>query len=153
MLAGGREANAYVVGTDRNRMNRHTHTLPMVMFLVIAIGVAFATPTGAEGRKATGTARLTLTVSGPGAISYAANQTKARDLGGTAKRPSTKLTVQRGTTVILTAVPVAGTTFAGWTGSGCKGTRPRCVLRVRKALTVGASFTKAATTVKEPGND
>ncbi len=131
--------------SERTHMTRHIRTLSLLALLLITVGMAAAP---AFARKPSGSARLTLTVSGPGAIRYAANQPQARDLGGTTKRPSTKLPVQRGTTVVLTAVPIAGTTFAGWTGSGCKGLRPRCSLRVGKALTVGASFDKAATTVR-----
>lgn len=44
-----------------------------------------------------------------------------------------------GTLVTLTAAPASGSTFAGWSGSGCSGTGT-CVLTMSAARTVAANF-------------
>jgi hypothetical protein len=46
------------------------------------------------------------------------------------------------TMVTLTAAPLAGSTFAGWTGGGCSGTGT-CTVTMTMALTVNAQFTAA----------
>ncbi|TAG46213.1 MAG: CSLREA domain-containing protein [Betaproteobacteria bacterium] len=46
------------------------------------------------------------------------------------------------TMVTLTAAPLAGSTFAGWTGGGCSGTGT-CIVTMTVALTVNAQFTLA----------
>ena len=59
-----------------------------------------------------------------------------------------------GTSVTLTAVPVAATTtFTGFTGSGCSGTATTCVVTMDAAKTVTATFilTPRALTVTKDG--
>jgi hypothetical protein len=48
-----------------------------------------------------------------------------------------------GTLVTLTAAPVAGSTFTGWSGAGCTGTGP-CEVLMNQAQTVTATFTLPA---------
>jgi uncharacterized delta-60 repeat protein len=45
------------------------------------------------------------------------------------------------TTVTLTAIPAAGSTFVGWSGGGCSGTDP-CTVTVSTGITVSAHFEK-----------
>lgn len=45
-----------------------------------------------------------------------------------------------GTSVVLTATPTAGSTFAGWTGA-CSGVSPTCAVSMTAAKSVGAAFT------------
>ncbi|MBK9032522.1 MAG: hypothetical protein IPL61_14630 [Myxococcales bacterium] len=44
------------------------------------------------------------------------------------------------TPVVLTAVPDANTTFAGWSGGGCSGAAPTCTITISTAATVTATF-------------
>ena len=48
-------------------------------------------------------------------------------------------TLAQNTVVVLTAAPVAGSTFAGWTGAGCSGTGT-CSVTMSAAQTVNAQF-------------
>ena len=48
-------------------------------------------------------------------------------------------TLAQNTVVLLTAAPIAGSTFAGWTGAGCSGTGT-CSVTVSAAQTVNAQF-------------
>ncbi len=48
-----------------------------------------------------------------------------------------------GATVTLTASPVAGSTFTGWSGEGCSGTGT-CTVTMTQARNVTATFTRAA---------
>jgi hypothetical protein len=48
--------------------------------------------------------------------------------------------VGHGTVVTLTATPIAGSTFTGWSGGGCSGTGT-CAVTVTAATTVTATFT------------
>jgi DNA-binding beta-propeller fold protein YncE len=47
-----------------------------------------------------------------------------------------------GSELVLTAVPAAGSSFAGWSGGGCLGTEP-CHLVLGSAASVAAEFTSA----------
>ena len=47
--------------------------------------------------------------------------------------------LDRGTALVLTATPDAGSTFAGWSGGGCSGTGP-CAVTLTTAATVTATF-------------
>jgi Divergent InlB B-repeat domain len=58
-------------------------------------------------------------------------------MGGTS---GCNATYSDGTSVTLTAVPDAGSTFDGWTGEGCSGTST-CVVPMSQARSVTASFT------------
>ncbi len=49
------------------------------------------------------------------------------------------ITVPQGTSVTLTAAPVSGSIFLGWSGGGCTGTGP-CTTVVNDDVTVNASF-------------
>lgn len=48
----------------------------------------------------------------------------------------------RGTVVTLTAMPLAGSVFAGWSGGDCSGTGP-CAVTMNAALSVTATFVPA----------
>jgi uncharacterized repeat protein (TIGR02543 family) len=76
--------------------------------------------------------------SNPAGISCAATCTATYDVG---------------TSVTLTAAPAVGTTFAGWTGSGCAGAGA-CVVAVNADKTVTATFTLQSRnlTVTKTGN-
>jgi len=55
-----------------------------------------------------------------------------------------------GTVVTLTALPVSGSTFAGWSGGGCSGTGP-CTVNMNNAVTITAAFTSSTiSTVTNP---
>jgi hypothetical protein len=43
--------------------------------------------------------------------------------------------------VTLTASPESGQSFLGWSGGGCSGTAPTCIVTISADTTVGASFT------------
>jgi hypothetical protein len=45
-----------------------------------------------------------------------------------------------GTMVTLTATPKNGSTFTGWSGGGCSGSNRTCVVSVRAATSVSATF-------------
>jgi hypothetical protein len=49
---------------------------------------------------------------------------------------------QTGQSVTLTATPDPGSVFTGWSGGGCSGTSPTCVLTVAADTTVTAGFAK-----------
>jgi hypothetical protein len=50
-----------------------------------------------------------------------------------------------GSAVTLTAIPAAGSTFAGWSGGGCAGSEP-CTVAGKGPVTVTATFTTATAT-------
>jgi uncharacterized repeat protein (TIGR02543 family) len=62
-------------------------------------------------------------------------------------------TFEIGSSVVLTATPAVGTSFAGWTGSGCSGTGT-CTVPINAAKSVTATFTLQSRklTVKKSGN-
>ncbi|MGO9899159.1 MAG: InlB B-repeat-containing protein [Solirubrobacteraceae bacterium] len=81
---------------------------------------------------------LTVSVAGSGAGSVS---------GGGISCPGTcGASVAPGTQVTLTATPASGSSFAGWSGSGCSGTSTTCQTTVNSAETVTATFTPAART-------
>jgi hypothetical protein len=62
-------------------------------------------------------------------------------------------TFEIGSSVVLTATPAVGTSFAGWTGSGCSGTGT-CTVPINAAKSVTATFTLQSRklTVQKTGN-
>ena len=62
-------------------------------------------------------------------------------------------TFEIGSSVVLTATPAAGTSFAGWTGSGCSGAGT-CTVPINAAKAVTATFTlqSRSLTVAKSGN-
>ncbi len=56
-----------------------------------------------------------------------------------------------GTSVTLTATPVTGYVFGGWSGA-CTGTTNPCTLTMDSAKTVGATFNLATQSLSAPGN-
>ena len=56
-----------------------------------------------------------------------------------------------GTTVVLTATPTTGSTFAGWSG-GCTGTATTCTVTMNAAVTATATFNATSTTVNAGWN-
>ena len=82
-----------------------------------------------------GTTSFTLTVTKAGMGSGRVTSSPAGiDCGATCTA-----TFASGTAVTLTAVPVAGSLFAGWSGSGCGGTHS-CTVTVNAAASVTATF-------------
>ena len=57
-----------------------------------------------------------------------------------------------GTSVTLTAIPAAGSTFDGFTGGGCSGTGNTCTVTVDQAKTVTAIFSGPLLTVTRAGD-
>jgi hypothetical protein len=57
-----------------------------------------------------------------------------------------------GTGVTLTETPAEGATFIGWSGAGCSGTSPNCVVSMTQAFSVSATFTFPLTTAVANGS-
>jgi hypothetical protein len=76
---------------------------------------------------------LTVTVTGDGSGIVASNDGRI-NCGSTCSS-----SYDDGTTVVLSATPAAGSTFAGWSGGGCSGTGS-CVVLMTAASTVTAEF-------------
>ena len=66
--------------------------------------------------------------------------TVSADPSGIACGETCSLRYEPDTTVTLTASPTGGSTFNGWTGSGCSGTGP-CEVAMTRARTVSPTFT------------
>lgn len=86
------------------------------------------------------TAQLNVTKNGTGAGTVTSN------VGGVACGATCTVNVSGGTTVTLTAVPVGGSAFAGWSGGGCSGTGT-CVVTMNANTTVTATFNTVPPTV------
>ncbi len=54
--------------------------------------------------------------------------------------------------VVLTAAPAGGSTFAGWSGGGCSGTAPTCTVNMNDNKTVTATFNVASACGTLPAN-
>jgi len=61
--------------------------------------------------------------------------------------PSCSAEVRDGQTITLSALPDAGSIFAGWSGGTCAGSAPSCSLSVQGDATVAATFTKNLVTL------
>ncbi|MBI3897220.1 MAG: hypothetical protein HY308_02870 [Gammaproteobacteria bacterium] len=75
---------------------------------------------------------LSVTVAGAGTV-------KSDPAGITDCTVSCSASFANGTRVVLTASPVAGHTFSGWSGSGCSGVTP-CTVEMSAARSVTAGF-------------
>ena len=69
--------------------------------------------------------------------------------GSSAHRHCEK-TVQEGSTITLTAVADAGSSFAAWSGGGCSGSPATCTVTMDSARSVEAQFTKDPPPPSEP---
>ena len=65
--------------------------------------------------------------------------TVTSDVGGVNCGSTCNVTIAEGTTVVLTATPVVGSTFVGWSGSGCSGTGT-CTVTIDETKSVEAEF-------------
>ncbi|MGB5097536.1 MAG: hypothetical protein WBN82_06490 [Porticoccaceae bacterium] len=54
--------------------------------------------------------------------------------------------------VVLTAAPAGGSTFAGWSGGGCSGTAPTCTVNMNDNKTVTATFNVASACGTQPAD-
>jgi hypothetical protein len=91
--------------------------------------------------------RLTVAKTGNGSGTVTSNP------AGISCAPTCSTTFDVGTSVTLTAAPAVGTTFAGWSGSGCAGSGA-CVVAVNADRSVTATFTlqSRSLTVTKTGN-
>ncbi len=80
-----------------------------------------------------GNVTLKVSTSNPGVVTS--------DVGGINCGAACQATVASGTAVTLTATPLAGKTFAGWSGA-CAGTANICVVQVNANLSAKANFNK-----------
>ena len=107
---------------------------------VVSCGeVASSTPDAAVVSDS-GHVTLTVTVDGTGAGTVTSSPAGI-DCGATCSAQ-----FDTGSSVTLTAVAAAGTTFVGWS-NGCDGTAPTCTLTMSQALTATATFASARHTL------
>ncbi|HWU87283.1 MAG TPA: hypothetical protein VN253_08410, partial [Kofleriaceae bacterium] len=90
--------------------------------------------TGIDAQSPPGTAILTVSRNG------AATGTVSSNPGGITCGASCSAIFPLGTVVTLTATPDTGAEFAGWSGGGCSGSAPTCMVTVAAATTVTATF-------------
>ncbi|MEK6276238.1 MAG: hypothetical protein AABM30_13040, partial [Actinomycetota bacterium] len=95
------------------------------------------TMTAARNVTATFIARHTLTVANVGSNSGSVSSSPA----GIGCGATCEFVYDEGTTVTLTAVPVAGSRFVGWSGEGCTGTG-ECTVTMTGARGVTATFVR-----------
>src|SRR5262245_19322757 len=86
---------------------------------------------------AVSTGRLTVTLGGNG------TGTVISDPNGISCPPSCAADFATGTTVTLTAAGTNGATFTSWSGAGCSGAVPTCVVAMNGDQAVTATFTAA----------
>jgi Divergent InlB B-repeat domain len=108
-------------------------------------GICHVNVQNAATVTATFTADPTLTVAFAGAGSGVVTGTNIECPGSCSSE------FQSGTSETLTATPAPGSTFAGWSGSGCSGTGT-CTTTVSSQETVTASFTLASAATVPSGN-
>jgi len=99
-------------------------------------GTCITTITAATAVSATFVAQFPLTISRAGSGTGTVSSSPAGIDCGTDCTEA----FDSGTTVALTAVPGAGSSFAGWSGGSCTGTGP-CVVSIAAATTITATFT------------
>lgn len=87
----------------------------------------------ASGSGSSGTFTLQVTKNGSGSGTVTSSPSGI-SCGTTCSR-----SFSGGTTVTLTAVPAAGSVFAGWSGGGCAGTGS-CTVQINNNMTVSATF-------------
>src|SRR5439155_1610703 len=95
-----------------------------------------------SGATATVTVRFTPTSNGVAStnLSITGGGTVTSSPAGISCGATCSTSFTTGTVVTLSAAPAAGSTFAGWSGSGCSGTG-NCVVTVNAATSVTATFT------------
>ena len=94
-------------------------------------------------------ARLIAGVAAELTVSTAGAGTVTSDTGGIACPDRCRAIVARDSTVTLTAMPAAGSTFTGWSGGGCSGTGS-CAVAMTGNVAVSATFAPA--TIPPTGN-
>ncbi len=118
-----------------------------------AVGSSF---TGWSGSGCSGTSTCTVTMSAArnvnaefAVVLFDLTVSKSGTGGGTVTSSPAGIncgsdcseSLEDGTSVTLTATPAAGSSFTGWSGSGCAGTST-CTVTMLGARSVGAEFTK-----------
>jgi 6-phosphogluconolactonase (cycloisomerase 2 family) len=107
---------------------------------------------GAEGiaelARMSPSEKLTVTVNGSGSGSVS----DGGSLNCTTASSPCSQQYTEGTTVTLTETPAGGSTFAGWSGSGCSRTAPTCQVTMSDAESVTAAFSAPPTTKGQIGN-
>jgi Divergent InlB B-repeat domain len=99
-----------------------------------ACSVNSAVFTGIDANTLPGTASLTVSRNGTSTGTVSSNP------GGIACGSSCSAALPLGTMVTLTAIPDPGAELTGWSGGGCTGSTPTCMVTVDGATTVTASF-------------
>jgi len=90
--------------------------------------------TGTDASAPPGTAILTVTRNGTSTGTVSSNP------GGVTCGATCSAALPLGTMVTLTATPDTGAELAGWSGGGCTGSTPACMVTVEAATTVTATF-------------
>jgi hypothetical protein len=119
----------------RRLFENKTFTWLLAALALLVLAACGQTPVTPE----TGTASLTVTVSGNGSVTGLDG-----DLTCTAAGEDTcSATVDEGTQVALTATAAAGSNFSGWTGGGCADAGNTCTFTVNGDTSVTANFIAA----------
>ena len=119
------------------------------------VGTATISDNNLNGAPATQTANLSGTGVAPLSYSLAitdigsgSGEVTSNDaliscsLSGGVQSGNCSYTYPTQTNVTLTAIPVAGSVFVGWSSGGCTGTSPTCTIAVNSAYNVTAAFTQ-----------
>ena len=112
------------------------------------IGTGTCQPSLSENRSVAAAftrVQLALTVAGGGTgdgkVTSAPGNMSCTITKGVAAATGCNVTADQNATVTLTAVPQAGSTFAGWDATECSGTSLTCQLTLAQARTITARFT------------
>ena len=136
----------------------YNHGTAITLTAAAAVGSTFAGWSGG-GCSGTGTCVVTLTAATTVTATFTLNSytlsvTRAGTGTGTVTSSPAGIncgatcsaTYNHGTVITLTATPVAGSTFAGWSGGGCSGTGT-CTITLTAAASVTATFNGALTRI------
>ncbi|MEZ4402231.1 MAG: hypothetical protein R3B06_19560 [Kofleriaceae bacterium] len=133
-----------------------THGTSLTLSASPAVGSTFASWSGG-GCSGTGTCTVTVTAATTVTATFPSTATRSASPPTAPAAPDASpagincgatcaSAFNYGTTVTLTATPIAGHTFNGWSGAGCSGTGT-CTVSMTTAQTVTATFTAAIYTL------